>query len=149
MGCKIDYKPEKGELRLTQPALLQSFADKFDLPEGATSDTPATPGGMLCCQEPAEEIQPKALTKHQSRVGKLSHLVKMLRIEMLSSVRELSRCMSGATAVHAKAVHLAMKHAAKTEARGTMLKPDAKWDGDPNFGFAVRGTSDSDCSKDP
>lgn len=148
VGCKIDCKPEIGELRPTQPVLLQSFANEFDLPEGAASNTPAMPGGVLCRGEPAEEIQPKALTECRSGVGKLPHLAKMTRVEMLSSVRELSRHMSGATASHVEAVHRAMKHAATTEARGLLLKPDAKWDGDPNFEFAVGGTSDSDCSKD-
>lgn len=29
------------------------------------------------------------------------------------------------------------------------MKPNVRWDGDPNFEFTVRGRSDSDYTKDP
>jgi hypothetical protein len=35
VGCKADIDKEERSCLLTQPVLLQSFEDKFDLPEGA------------------------------------------------------------------------------------------------------------------
>ena len=45
IGCKI----ERGEdwMKLTQPVLLQSFKDEFNLPDVKTPNTPAAPGKVL------------------------------------------------------------------------------------------------------
>jgi hypothetical protein len=42
-----------------------------------------------------------------------------------------------------------MKYCVGTPNRGLLLKPNAKWDEDPNFEFVVSGRSDSDYAKDP
>ena len=42
-----------------------------------------------------------------------------------------------------------MRYFAGTPNHGLLLKPNAKWDGDPNFEFVVSGRSDSDYGKDP
>ena len=47
VGCKIDYRPQEGMMRLTQPVLLQSFKDEFELPDEETPATPAVPGSVL------------------------------------------------------------------------------------------------------
>ncbi len=36
VGCKFDYGQANGTMKLTQPVMIQSFKDKFDLPEGKT-----------------------------------------------------------------------------------------------------------------
>jgi hypothetical protein len=46
-------------------------------------------------------------------------------------------------------MHRVMKYCADTPKRGLLLKPDAKWNGDPAFEFTIGGRSDSDFSKDP
>ena len=33
IGCKVDVDREKTTMKITQPVLLQSFEDKFQLPE--------------------------------------------------------------------------------------------------------------------
>ena len=33
VGCKVDVDRENRKLKITQPVLLQSFNDEFDLPE--------------------------------------------------------------------------------------------------------------------
>lgn len=47
LGCKIEYNREDGSMKITQPVLLQSFKDEFDLPEGPVPRTPAAPGSIL------------------------------------------------------------------------------------------------------
>ena len=45
----IRFKIERDEgwMKLTQLVLLQSFKDKFDLPDAKTLNTPAAPGEVL------------------------------------------------------------------------------------------------------
>jgi hypothetical protein len=47
VGCKIDHNKEEGWIKLTQPILMQSYVDEFDLPKGELPRTPATPGSVL------------------------------------------------------------------------------------------------------
>eukprot|EP00957_Ditylum_brightwellii_P201598 15326342-Ditylum_brightwellii.AAC.1 len=45
VGCKVDYNKEEGFMKLTQPVLLQSYEDEFDLDEGGHAPkTPAKTG---------------------------------------------------------------------------------------------------------
>jgi hypothetical protein len=44
VGCKIDRDLTEGWVKLTQPVLLQSYDDEFDLPKGETPNAPAIPG---------------------------------------------------------------------------------------------------------
>ena len=70
-----------------------------------------------------------------------------LRLEILNSVRELSKYMSGATPAHMKAMLRVMKYVVGTPKRGWTLKPNRKWDGNPNFEFIISGLADSDYAK--
>jgi len=85
VGCKIERNMEEGWIKLTQPVLIQSFQDEFDLPKMDDEvTTPAIPGQILMKGEPmSEEDQ----SKYRSGVGKLLHLVKKTRPEMLNAVR--------------------------------------------------------------
>lgn len=46
IGCKVDYDKDERWVKLTQPVLMQSFTDEFDLPDEAAPKTPA-PGGQV------------------------------------------------------------------------------------------------------
>jgi hypothetical protein len=66
-------------------------------------------------------------------------MMRWSRPEIYNAVRELSRFMTtGASDAHMKAMK-----------RGLVLKPDVKWNGDPEFKLVIRGISDSDFAKDP
>ena len=47
VGCKVEYNREERWIRLTQPVLVQSFKDEYDLPDAETPVTPAIPGKIL------------------------------------------------------------------------------------------------------
>ena len=57
--------------------------------------------------------------------------------------------MTGATKAHLNEMYRAMRYCVGTPNRGLLLKPNAKWDGNPNYEFVVSGRSDSDYAKDP
>jgi hypothetical protein len=149
VGCKIDYKPSDGTLKITQPVLIQSFTDEFKLPSGDFPNTPAVPGEVLHRGKPDDQVSASDQSKYRSGVGKLIHLMKWSRVEALNSVRELSRFMTGANGAHVAAMFRAMKYCVGTPERGLLLKPNMEWNGDPNFEFVIHGVSDSDFAKDP
>jgi Reverse transcriptase (RNA-dependent DNA polymerase) len=147
VGCKIEYNRDQGWIQLTQPVLVQSFKDEHDLPDAETPITPAIPGKILT---ESETILSKAKhTYFHSGVGKLLHLMKWSRPEIMNAVQDLTRFATKVGEPHIKAMHRVMKYCVDTPKRGLLLKPDAKWNGDPAFEFTIGGRADSDFSKDP
>ncbi len=148
VGCKVDRNHEENSIKMTQPVMLQSFNDEFDLPDGPAPNTPATPGSALVKTDPEDCIPADQLFKYRSGVGKLLHMMRWSRPEILNAVREESRYMSGASLAHVKAMHRTMKYCVGTPERGLLLKPVGKWDGNPSYEFVISGRSDSDYAKD-
>ena len=147
VGCKIDYDKDEGWMRLTQPVLIQSFADEFELPDKEYA-TPAEPHSVLV---EGQTINEQAHREYRKGVGKLIHLAKYSRVETLNVVRELSRFGSKPSeAPHFKALLRTMKFCVDTKDEGLFLKPNAKWDGkNKDFKFEITGESDSIFASDP
>jgi hypothetical protein len=93
-------------------------------------------------------MEPQEQSKYRSGVEKLMHMVNRTQPEMLNSVHELSRWMMTASAAHKKAMYCAMIYAVNTPNHGVLLKPNAKWNADPNFEFEITGKADLDYGKD-
>jgi hypothetical protein len=93
--------------------------------------TPATPGEVLRSGEENSMLSDELQSKYRSGTGNLLHLMKWSRPDdVLNSVRELSRFMTGATTSHLKAMYRVMTYCVGTKETGLTLKPDCKWDGD-------------------
>ena len=87
-------------------------------------------------------------TNYRKGVGKLLHLMKWSRPEILNAVHDLSRFMTaGASLAHKRAMEMVMKYAVSTPERGLLLKPNAVWNGKKDFVFEITGRSDSDFAK--
>jgi hypothetical protein len=144
IGCKIDRKGR--QLKITQPVLLQSFIDEFDLPNDKSyPNTPAEPRSVLM---KGDKLSMEEQCKYRSGVGKLLYLMRWSRPEIMNSVRELSRFMQEASKAHLTAMYRVMKYCVGTPKRGLMIKPTEFWDGDKKFEFIISGRSDSDFAKD-
>jgi hypothetical protein len=77
-------------------------------------------------------------------------MMRWSRPEIYNAVRELSRFMTnGASDAHMKAMKRVMEYCVETKEQGLVLKPDVKWNGDPEFKLVIRGISDPDFAKDP
>jgi hypothetical protein len=63
--------------------LLQSLVDEFDLPE-TIPVIPASAGETLQNDEDVELLDAEGHSKYRSGVGRLLHLVKWSRVEMLN-----------------------------------------------------------------
>ena len=147
VGCKVEHNKEKGWMKLTQPVLLQSFEDKFKLPNQSFK-TPAEPGTMFVKGE--VKVDEQSHTNYCKGVGKLIHLTKYSRPGIANAVRELSCFGSNPTNAHRKAMLRCMKYCCDTKEQGLLLKPTGRWGRrNRNYIFKTSGKSDSDCAKDP
>lgn len=146
IGNKIDRK--EGELKMTQPVLLQSFTDEFDFVRDPKITVPGVPLSVLGATE--GKLDPDDLFKYRSGTGKLLHLVKWSRPEIGNAVRELSRFMQGAGAAHLKALYRVMNYCLNTAERGKVFRPKrlCKLEDVADFEFVLEGYSDSDYAKD-
>lgn len=147
VGCKVDRDFAEGSIKFTQPVMLQSFKDEFDIPLTRPPNTPGVPGDHLTKGDEGTLMDEKMQTTYRSGVGKLLHMMRWSRPEILNSVRELSKYMTGATLAHMKAMIRVMQYCHSTPERGLLLKPTRKWNGDPKFEFIISGYSDSDYAK--
>lgn len=108
VGSKVTRDLEGRWIRLTQPVLMQSFQDEFDLPtDGAEPSTPAATGEVLRkVGEGDEQLSPKEQKVYRKGVGKLLFMQRWSRPEISHAVRESSRFMTVASKVHLKRMAL-------------------------------------------
>ena len=152
LGCKIDrHMDGVGWIKLTQPVLLQSFEDEFEMEEtGREAITPAVAGSVLNPDVPAEEVISKEEhSKYRTGTGKLLHVTRWSRPDIWNATRELTRAVKDPSRIHYLAMLKCMKYCVRTKSRGWVLKPTRKWDGKKGFKFRISGRSDSDYAKCP
>ena len=87
-------------------------------------------------------------TLFRKGIGKMLHMMRWSRPDVLNRTRECSMMMSCAMEPHITAMKRAMKYVVNTAERGLLLKPKGIWDGTRNFLFEITGMSDSDYAKD-
>ena len=149
IGCKVDRDVAGRTIKLTQPVLIQSLNDEFDLPDKSFV-IPAPAGDVLVGDDEEDEfLGPEEHSRYRSGVGKLLHLAKWSRVDVLNRVRELSRFMTSPKKSHMKAMLRCMRYIVDTPDRGLLLKPTRMWDGkDKAFQFKISGMADADYATD-
>ncbi len=110
VGCKVDYDQQAGSMKLTQPVMIQSFKDEFELPEGNASNTPAIPGSVMSEGQIKNQVDNETQSTYRSGVGKLMHMMRWTRPEIMNAVRELSRFAGRALQWHVVAMYRVMKY---------------------------------------
>jgi hypothetical protein len=115
VGCKIERDLEEPSLRMTQPVLLQSFEDEFDLSLLGKPGLPAPAGSMLTKGDKTEsEAVPLTQQAYRKGVGKLLYVTRWTRPDIMNYVRELSRFAGGALMAHMKAMYRCMAYCVAT-----------------------------------
>ena len=125
VGCKVNVDRENNVMKITQPVLLQSFKDEFELPNKCY-DTPAEPRQVLDPADEGDVLGPKEQEKCRSGVGKLLHLMRWSRPEIWNAVRELTKHNGKCNASHMKAMKRVMRYAVNTPNRGWRISPEKR-----------------------
>jgi len=100
VDCKIDKSIDKsinrsinrsinkseGSIKFTQPVILQSFKDEFNLWNMCKTITSAEPGSTLPKVDEDAELNEKEQTYIRSGVGKLLHMMRWSRPEVYNMV---------------------------------------------------------------
>ena len=147
VGCKIEWNKDERSMKLTQPVLLQSYVDEFELPD-ANFTTPAVAGEVLCIDEKDVPVNEEKQYLYRKGVGKLLHMMKWTRPDIINSVREMTGFYARATQKHFDRMKRTLKFCVCTPNRGIFLQPTKLYDGSDNFEFVITGCSDSDFAKD-
>ncbi len=141
MGCKIART--KNSLKFTQPVLMQSCNDKFELLK-TSYKMPALTGLVLVAGKKEEALSPAMQKKFCSRMGKAMHAMQYSKPEMYNAVQNLSCHMHEATWDHFKAMLSILKYRLDAVEQGLVLKPNRKWDGSRSHKFVISGCSELD-----
>jgi hypothetical protein len=100
--------------------------------------TPEIPGSALTKTNTEGEVPHHTIqSNYRKGVGKLLHLTRWTRPEIMNAVHELSRYMTGALMAHWKAMYRVMAYCVATPLRGLCIAPEELWDGNPLFQFKV------------
>ena len=95
---------EEGWIKLTQPVLLQSYVDEFDASKLTKPVTPAIPKSVLLPNQ-TEKLDKTKHRLYRKGVGKLLHMARYTRPDILNAVRELTQYCSAPEEHHLKAMY--------------------------------------------
>jgi hypothetical protein len=148
VSCKIDRK--EGKMKLTQPVLIQSLKDKFNVKE-FDYKTPAAPGTSIPPCPEGLQVDENRQSIFCKAAGKLIHIVCWTQLEVGNSVRKLTHGMTKANPAHYKAMECELAaHLIATPNRGRILKPRRLIDPDKlkDTELEIDGLLDADYAKD-
>jgi hypothetical protein len=148
VGCKIERDKQARWIKITQPVMIQSFSDEFDLPI-ETAVIPAKHGEVLS-KDDGVPLNKGLVKTYRSGIGKMLHMMKWSRNDILIRVRELSRFLSDPRDIHLNRMHKVMTYVRSTASLGNFIKPDSTWrNTDKSFTFVITCRSDSEYASEP
>lgn len=143
------FSEDNKEAWIGQPHLIKNLSNKFHkkVKSSQTYRTPGTPGvGIVRPKEDTLKIDAERQSDYRSGVGMLLFLVKHTRPDLANPVRELSKCMDGATEAAMKELLRVIKYTLDTKDYGLIIKPKDP-DG-PNWDLIMFTDSDYAGDKD-
>ena len=150
--AKIDKDGNDNMFKFTQPVMIQSFHDEFELGKECAKipTSPVDIGIVLVKTEDKDKVNQKRQTYYRSGVDKLLHMARWSRPDMQNAVRDVSRHGNAPVKAYVKEMHRIMEFVERTKDRVWKLKPDRRWDGfDNTFMFKIKRKSDSDFANCP
>jgi hypothetical protein len=138
----------KNSLKFTQPVLMQSYNDIFELPKKSYR-TPAPAGSVLVEGKKEEALSPAMQKKFCSGTGKAMHVMQYSKPETYNAVQDLSWHMHEAMQDYFKAIFHILKYSLDTVEQGLVINPNRKWDSSQSHEFVVSGRLDLDYAKEP
>ena len=125
--------------------LLQKLKDDFLVPIiGKVPMTPAVVGQILFKGDGSDDVDPKEMTKYQSRTATCMFVMQWSRPKIYNATRNLARNMQCPRPAHVKALNALIRYLILTPNCGLVIEPDSVWNGGNDFKFKIHGRSDSD-----
>ena len=100
LSCEVKFNKDKTRAWLGQPHMIKKIEKAFGEKVSRLREykTPGTPGfGIVRPKDDSEKISSEMQSEYMSGVGMLLYLVKYSRPDIANAVRELTKCMDGAT----------------------------------------------------
>jgi histone deacetylase 1/2 len=159
LSCEIRFDKTKSKAWLGQPHLLNKLESKFRemVKSSQVYRTPGTPSyGVIRPKVDLGDaiVSEEEQTQYRSGVGMLLYLVKHSRPDISNAVRELTKCMDGASPAAFKELKRVIKFVLDTKTYGLKLEPkfddktviwdmliytDSDWAGDKDNRISVSG----------
>ena len=156
LSCEIKFSKDKKKAWVGQPHMIKKIEKTFG--EEVTGmqkyQTPGTPGqGLVRTKNQEDKIDPSKHSRYCTGVGMLLFMIKHSRPDMCNSVRELTKCLDGATAASYKEMLRNIKFLLDTRSKGLKIFPkvgektswyvvlfsDSDWAGDKDDRKSVGG----------
>jgi hypothetical protein len=122
-----------GEVKFTQPLLLQKLKDNCPPENNQIPRTPAAPGTELSKDESSAELSKEQAFKFRSLLATIMHMVQWSRPDILQSVRALARYMHAPREFHWRALQYLLAYMYGMLYRGLSLRPVRLWDGSEGY----------------
>ena len=154
LSCKININQDTKTTFVMQPHLINSLIEKFgeEVMNLSNYATPGTPRFKIVRPDDEDKIDLEMQSKYRSGVGMLLYLIKYSRPDLANVVRELSKCMDGASLAAYKEMQRVIKFVLDTKLYCLKLQPkheseewdlvsycDSDWAGDPESRISVTG----------
>ena len=155
LSCRIFVNYENRTTFIMQPHLIKNLEEKFSNEVNNLSNygTPGTPRFKIVRpSDDIERIDPELQARYRSGVGMLLFLIKYSRPDLANVVRELSKCMDGASHAAYKEMLRVMKFVLDTKQYCLKIQPkdegkewdlvsycDSDWAGDAETRISVTG----------
>ena len=156
LSCEIKFSKDKKKAWIGQPNMIKKILKVFgeEVKSLQKYRTPGTPGHGLVRPKAEEDKIPKEKhSRYRTGVGMLLYLIKQSRPEIGNAVRELTKCLDGATEAAYKEMLRVIKHVLDTPGRGLKVEPveskkglwrivlftDADWSGDKDDRKSISG----------
>lgn len=104
----------------------ESLKDGFDL-EGIKASEIPMDAGLVLVKDEDDSMSESNKKLYRRGVGKLLHLMRFSRPELVKSTRELSKFMTSSTSpAHLKKMKEVIKHEVKTSEKKWFMKPNVR-----------------------
>jgi Reverse transcriptase (RNA-dependent DNA polymerase)/gag-polypeptide of LTR copia-type len=155
LSCEIRFNQERTKAWIGQPHMVKKLEKTFgDEVKGLQRyKTPGTPGqGLIRAKTDDDKIPVEQQSRYRTGVGMLLYLIKHSRPDICNAVRELTKCLDGATPVAYKEMMRLIKYVLDTKDRGLKVAPtptklewdmlvysDSDWAGDKDDRKSISG----------
>ena len=133
LSCEIKFSDDKTKAWIGQPHMVKKIEATFGTEVSGLQKyrTPGTPGqGLIKAQTDEDKVSVEQQSRYRTGVGMLLYLIKHSRPDISNAVRELTKCLDGATPGAYKEMLRLIKYVLDTKNRGLKIAPtltDLKW----------------------